>query len=117
MESFLLLIVPYILIMNPDYRSLSEHRRHRWEMPGSPIIERFKNGKPLLLEVKEVDSFATKPWKRRPVGIYHRAKKPTIYKTVGEYRTQSQTPSQQMGQLSSRKLSGLERYNYYNSQN
>ncbi len=38
--------------MNPDYRYLGEEsRHHRWNMPGSPVIETFANGKPLTLTI------------------------------------------------------------------
>jgi hypothetical protein len=36
--------------MNPDYRYLGEEsRHHRWNLPGSPIVETFTNGRPLQL--------------------------------------------------------------------
>ena len=40
--------------MNPDYRYLGEEsRHHRWNLPGSPVISTFTNGKPLLLPLRE----------------------------------------------------------------
>ena len=40
--------------MNPDYRYLGEEsRHHRWNMPGSPVISTFTNGKPLVLPLRE----------------------------------------------------------------
>jgi hypothetical protein len=103
--------------MNPDYRSLSEHRRHRWEMPGSPIISTFKNGKPLVLEIKESETFADKPWTPQPVKLFRRVKRTSNYQIDRGDSAQSKTPTQQVGELSSRKLSMLERYNYYTAQN
>ncbi len=39
--------------MNPDYRYLGEEsRHHRWNMPGSPIVETFAEGKPLTLTIQ-----------------------------------------------------------------
>jgi hypothetical protein len=94
--------------MNPDYRSLGENRRHRWDMPCSPIIRTFRNGKPLTLEIKESKTFADKKFVRKAPFTIRRDRKTSNYQITRSDSTESPTPAQPLGQLSPRELQTLE---------
>jgi hypothetical protein len=94
--------------MNPDYRSLGENRRHRWDMPNSPIIRTFKNGRPLTLEIKESETFADKKFVRKAPFTIYRDRKTSNYHIARSDSAEGSTPAQPMGKLSSREIQALE---------